>query len=167
MKWGVLSYNWTSATNQRGQSSCTKEVTFGNKTTTDLHLKADTKSRTHQQLLYMTILLWSLKDASGYFYHSEILHYRENPVKWKETIAQTSISKRAQLSSHFNLSLLSFVIALLKRSTVLNENLYFKGSSTFIFLLVKKPLDIHNTKAIQVGLRNSRTRVIPLWVINL
>ena len=74
----------------------------------------------------------------------EILHYRENPVKWKETIAQTSISKRAQLSSHFNLSLLSFVIALLKRSTVLNENLYFKGSSTFIFLLVKKPLDIHN-----------------------
>lgn len=74
----------------------------------------------------------------------EILHYRENPVKWKETIVRTYILKRAPLSSHFNLSLLTFVIALLKRSTVLNENLYFKGSSTFIFLLVEKPLDIHN-----------------------
>ena len=74
----------------------------------------------------------------------EILYYRENLVKWKETIARTYISKRAQLSSHFNLSLLTFVVALLKRSTVLNENLYFKGSSTFIFLLVKEPLDIHN-----------------------
>lgn len=44
---GILSYNWTSVTNQRGQRSSTYEVTFGTKTTTDLHLKADTKSRTH------------------------------------------------------------------------------------------------------------------------